>query len=112
MNRTTAKLLAETISLNEIKQMFLNAQSNIPDWTQASKINKGMSKGAAFNVLTAGMDKYESAEKIHHMAKTNMLREFGEHLPNYQKPVKTNKNYPTPTHQDPKKLEGDWWNQT
>lgn len=35
MNRSEAKSLAETATPEQIKQMFLNAQSNITDWKQS-----------------------------------------------------------------------------
>lgn len=76
MNKQDAKKLAETITNEQLHQMFLNAQSNITDWEHASKINKGLSVGVAFNILTAG----GFGRPIHNIAKTNMLREFGDYL--------------------------------
>jgi hypothetical protein len=95
MNRNEARKLAETVSDEDIKQMFINAQTRITDWEQVSRVNKGMTKGAAFNILAKG------GVASHILGRTNQIWEFGEFLPNYQKPVKKEKNYPKPFHQDP-----------
>jgi len=101
MNRKDAKEIAETVSLEDLKQMFIKAQNSIKDWTQVSNVNLGLSKGVAFNILSKGIDKHTSAKEIHIMGKTNMVREFGEYLPNYEKKIKPKKTYPAPSHQEP-----------
>ena len=83
MNRTAAREIAETITPQQIKQMFDKAKENITDWRKVSVVNKGMSKGAAWNILAKDFD----IEDEHHMIrKTNMVREFGEFLPDELKP--------------------------
>ena len=84
MNRQEAKKLALTISIEDLKQMFLNAQEGIKDWNETSRVNKNITKGIAFNILSKcyddeGVWRKESVGSI--IAKTNMLREFGEWLP-------------------------------
>jgi hypothetical protein len=104
MNRNEAKKLAETVSVEDLKQMFINAKNGIKDWTKVSTVNKGLTKGTAFNILSVGtLD-----EKTHIIAKRNMLREFGEFLPGYVKPVKPKKIVNQPTHQEPRNL-GVWY---
>ncbi len=98
MGRREAKELAEKVSLEDLIQMFYNAQNSIKDWTQVSIVNKGMTKGVAFNILSKNIESYE---KIHVVARVNMLREFGEYLPNCEKKQKERKQYPAPTHQEP-----------
>ena len=56
MNRTDAKLIAEKITNEELAEMFANAKANITDWTKVSSVNKGMSKGAAWNILASDFD--------------------------------------------------------
>jgi hypothetical protein len=85
MNRNLAKELALNVSLEDLKQMFVMAKDKISDWTKVSDVNKGMSKGTAFNILSAGINNYKSINEIHNLAKTNMIREFGEFLPNIPK---------------------------
>lgn len=103
MNRNEAKKIAETVTNSELKDMFLNAQSEIKDWTQRSIVNLGMTKGAAFNILSACIDKYIYENRtIHILAKTNMVREFGEYLTNYERKYKDKKELPKPVHQEPK----------
>jgi len=98
MNRKTAREIAETITNEQIKQMFDTAKAKITDWTKVSSVNKGMTKGIAWNILAKDFD----LETKHHiLAKTNMVREFGEFLPNELKPQKKIKQYKPPVHQDP-----------
>jgi hypothetical protein len=88
MNRTDAKKIAETITNEELNEMFENAKANITDWTKVSNVNKGMSKGAAWNILASD---FNIDIKYHNMARVNMVREFGEFLPNHLKPAKKTK---------------------
>lgn len=105
MRRHEARKIAEGVSVEDLKQMFLNAQNGIKDWTKVSRVNKGLTKGTAFNILSkCGID-----EKTHILAKTNIVWEFGEWLPNYRKEVKTKSQSAEPTHQNPIKLDDDWF---
>jgi len=99
MNRKVAREIAETISNEQIQQMFDNAKSKITDWTKTSLVNKGMTKGLAWNVLAKDFD----LEVKHHiMVKINMVREFGDFLPDDLKPKKKAKvKFTKPTHQNP-----------
>jgi hypothetical protein len=100
MNKTDAKKIAETITNEELDEMFKNAKEKITDWTKVSNVNKGMSKGTAWNILASDFD----VEKTYHrLAKINMVREFGEYLPNYLKPTKKVKSTTVNVvHQEPK----------
>lgn len=97
MNRNEAKKLAETVTSEQLKQMFLNAQERITDWRQVSRVNKGMSKGTAFNILSAGT--IDIRQKL---AVTNMIWEFGEYLPGYTKPIAKERPEIAVHHQEPK----------
>lgn len=98
MNRNEARKIAETVSSEDLKQMFLNAQNKITDWTQVSRVNKGLSKGIAFNAFTKnGLITANS----HILAKTNAIREFGDFLPNYEKVIKEKRSNVKCSHQDP-----------
>ena len=85
MNRTDARKIAETITNEQLKQIFEAAKTQIIDWTKVSNVNKGLTKGAAWNILAKNFD-LNSAHHI--LAKTNMIREFGEFLPSELKPQK------------------------
>ena len=78
MNRNEARKIAETITNEQIKEMFDKAQSEIKDWAKVSSVNKGLTKGSAWNILTKA---FNVDDKIHILAKTNMVREFGDFLP-------------------------------
>ena len=89
MSKSEAKKLAETVTISDLRLMFVNAFNTITKWDEPSRINKGMSKGAAYNILgKSGFD-----GMMHKIAKVNMIREFGEYLPTYKKkePVKRKK---------------------
>lgn len=102
MNRNEAKQLADTATPEQLRQMFLNAQERITDWRQVSRVNKSMSKGTAFNILSAGsLDVKTFASKI---AVTNMIWEFGEYLPGYTKPLAKERTEISVHHQEPKFL--------
>lgn len=89
MNRKDAKIIAETITNEEIGQMFENVKKGFVDWTKVSDVNKGMSKGVAWNILASDFNVNTTYSNL---AKVNMIREFGDFLPENLKPVKINVN--------------------
>lgn len=101
MNRNLAKDLAENITLEELKQMFIKAKETITDWTKVSDVNAGMTKGAAFNILSAGINDYKSINDVHNLAKVNMIREFGDFLPNLPVKEKVKSQTKNLCHQEP-----------
>lgn len=103
MNRIEAMVLSEVVTLDELKEMFRNAQNNIEDWERMSRINKGMTIGAAYNILSFEPDKYSSIKDINTLGIINMIWEFGEYLPGYEKPSsKPRPDRSTVIHQEPK----------
>lgn len=99
MKRSDARKIAETITNEQLVQMLNNAKEGITDWTKVSSVNKSFTKGVAWNILGANFD-----PTIHHhiLAKTNMVREFGDFLPEELKPKKKEKVKIVPHHQEPK----------
>jgi hypothetical protein len=98
MNRNDARKIAETITGEQIQTMFNNAKNGIKDWTKVSSVNKGLTKGTAWNILAK---EFNPNVEHHILAKTNMVREFGEFLPDELKPKKEKIEYGLPTHQNP-----------
>lgn len=98
MNRSIAKQIAENITNAQLQEMFNRAKVGIIDWTRVSSVNKGMSKGAAWNVLAKDFDINHS---YHIMAKINMVREFGEFLPDELKPKIKKREKINIIHQNP-----------
>jgi len=95
MTRGYAKKLAERVTNQELRDMFYNAQRHLIQWggwDKASKNNKSISVACAFNILSCGVDNEDFlSKKLNDIVKFNMIREFGEHLPDYipeQKEVK------------------------
>lgn len=99
MNRSDARKIAETITNEQLMEMFETAKSKITDWTKVSVVNKGITKGVAWNILA---QKFDMSHNYHVLAKKNMIREFGEFLPAELKPKKNSKIIMTPIHQEPK----------
>jgi hypothetical protein len=98
MNRSAARKIAETITNEQLQQMFETAKAKITDWTKVSNCNLGLTKGVAWNILAKNFDVTQS---YHILAKTNMVREFGEFLPNELKPKKKERQVQQPSHQEP-----------
>ena len=99
MNRKFARKLADTITNEQLLLMFVKAKTNITDWEKVSIVNKGLTKGVAWNVLAKDFD---VNKKYHVLGKTNMIREFGEYLPEELKPPpKEKKRNFTVVHQNP-----------
>jgi len=101
MNKNLAKQIAQKITNEQLKLMFDNAKANIKNWNIISNVNKGMSKGVAWNILA---DNFDINENYHILAKTNMIREFGEYLSDEFKPNKKKKETQSFVHQNPKFL--------
>ena len=95
MNKQKAKKLAKIISHSDFQLMFELAKKEIKDWTIPSNVNKGLSKGKAWNLLYPMSFKSESFFKSHdtgNLAKINMIREFGDHIEHlYELDEKKNK---------------------
>lgn len=99
MNRSDAKKIAQNITNEQLQEMLNNAKVGVKDWTKVSNCNKGITKGVAWNILAKDFD----INYNHHMlSKINMIREFGEFLPEKLKLEKrTRKKYDNLIHQDP-----------
>ena len=100
MNRTDARKIAETITNEQLQEMFNNAKEKITDWTKVSDVNKGITKGVGWNILAKDFD---VKHDYHILAKTNMVWEFGDFLPDELKLKKQSRQSPfqSPTHHDP-----------
>lgn len=100
MNKHDARKIAETVTNEQLKEMFDNAKTGIKDWTKISSVNIGMTKGTAWNILAKD---FNVEQDYHILAKTNMVREFGEFLPYglRSKPTRNKLNIIKPVHQDP-----------
>ena len=76
MNRNDAERIAEVITPEQFTQMLLNAINSIEDWTARSIVNKGLSKGDAWGILS----KVDPASNSK-LGLINAIWEFGEYLP-------------------------------
>lgn len=101
MNRKDAKAIAANITNEELLTMLTNAKKYIKNWKVRSIVNKSMTKGVAWNILAKDFD---VNYKYHILAKINMIREFGEYLPDHLKIMKEKKitDVKPIIHQDPK----------
>jgi hypothetical protein len=98
MNKSDARKIAETITNEQLQQMFEKAKIEIKDWTKVSSVNKGLTKGVGWNILAKDFDVNKDYNIL---AKTNMVKEFGEFLPDELKPKKEKRKFQQPNHQDP-----------
>lgn len=100
MNRSDARKIAEIITNEELQEMFNTAKSKITNWEEVSRVNRGMTKGVSWNILTRDFNVNKS---YHILAKTNMVREFGQFLPDRLKPSIKKKEWSDkpPIHQEP-----------
>lgn len=99
MNRTDAKKIAETITFEQLSNMFERAKNGIVDWEEVSSVNKGMTKGMAWNILYRGLDKGMTHRSL---GIKNMIWEFGDYLDPELKPKKKVKREAVKAHhQDP-----------
>lgn len=98
MTRHEAMNLADKITNEQLLQMFKSAKDNIKNWTDPSKVNRGLTKGAAWNVLA----KYFNVNKDYILIiKYNMIREFGKYLPDELKPTRAKRTIQSnPSHQE------------
>ena len=85
MNKSDARKIAETITNEQLNKMFERAKTSITNWKARSKVNQHLSIGATWNILYRV---YDVNERLHVIAKTNMVREFGEYIDESLKPVK------------------------
>lgn len=100
MNRNEANRIADTITNDELAEMFQRAKAEIKDWRKPSQVNKCMTLGTSWNILAKD---FNPAKEYSNLAKTNMVREFGDHLPRYVKnrKAKSSSDQRPLTHQDP-----------
>ena len=98
MKTYKARIIAEVITNEQLLQMLETAKTGVKDWKQVSNINKGITKGAAWNIIATSFDVNKKHTQI---LKLNMIREFGEFLPKELIPKdKKNVNI-KPIHQEP-----------
>lgn len=98
MKTYKARIISEVITNEQLLKMMETARTGVKDWKQVSILNKGITKGYAWNILAASFDVNRS---IAHILKINMIREFGEFLPKELIPKdKKNVNI-KPIHQEP-----------
>ena len=99
MTKTEAKKLANDVTLENIVKMFVTARTEIKDWTIPSKLNKGMSKGACFNILVQCLH----VDSYH--INVNQLFEFGDYYPDYDKTINKKQKITNFMHQEPFDLD-------
>ena len=104
MNKNQCRELADKITEAEMTEMFENAKVEIKDWTKISRINKGFTRGVAWNILYAAFTSESPFRIQSRLAKRNMIFEFQDFLPKHLIPEKKVKNKTDVkiTHQNPK----------
>lgn len=99
MNKRKAQKIAEHITNQQLADMLEAARKGITDWEERSAVNKGITKGVAWNILG---QKFDPSKQYHQLAKVNMIWEFGDFLPAELMPEAPAKPpRPKPQHQPP-----------
>lgn len=79
MTKKECTQVSINITKEQIILMLNNAKKEVVDWTKPSSLNKGMTIGTSWNILTSGiLDNYD----IPTIIIVKLLREFGDYLPN------------------------------
>jgi hypothetical protein len=87
MNKRDAKLIAETVTREQLLAMFERAKVSITDWKEPSKVNPSITLGAAWNIYYPAFINDRRPMTLGHV-KTNMLWVFGDYLDESLKPGK------------------------
>jgi hypothetical protein len=87
MNKKDAKMVAETITVEQLAAMFDRAKTSITDWKKPSHVNPSISLGAAWNIYYPALVKGLRPINLPHV-KTNMVWVFGDYLADELKPAK------------------------
>jgi hypothetical protein len=87
MNISYAKIVAKSITTEQLKRMVINAKDNITDWKKPSVVNLSATIGTSWNILTPWVFKEFLLNNIGHSHMVNLIREFGEYLPEELKPI-------------------------
>ena len=85
MSPRNAKLIAETVTRDQLAAMFEKAKTSIPDWTVASDINPCMSLGKTWNVM---YPLFMKGGRLSPIIRKNMVWAFGDYLDESLKPAK------------------------
>jgi hypothetical protein len=104
MHRHEARKIAEKITDAQIHDLLVTARKNITKWSDPSRINKTMSRGVVFNIINGAVDNTDpKAVRVSVLIKQNIIREFGEYLPdNLKIDKKKRADNTAPYHEDPK----------
>lgn len=87
MNKRDAKQLADTITHEQLVDMFDRARNSITNWTTPSNANPSISLGAAWNMYYPCLMQNMPPLKLR-LVRTNMLWVFGDYLDEALKPKK------------------------
>ena len=99
MNKVNARKIAEVVTNEQLCKMIDLARDGVTKWDAVSVVNKGITKGVAWNILCSSFD---TTVEHHFMVKLNMVREFGEFIEGeFELPRRERKGVVKPFHQEP-----------
>jgi hypothetical protein len=85
MNKRDAKIIAETITREQLAVMFEKAKASIIDWREPSNANPCITLGAAWNIF---YPVFLNCIRLKPLLIQNMLWVFGDYLADELKPAK------------------------
>lgn len=108
MNKNSAKRIAREneISYGEIKEILTKARASDINWEAVSSVNKGITKGVAFNIFWKGITDEDHVVPYSTLYAQNVLREFGEfsQYADYNNPKKQRNATTKVVHQEPMEI--------
>jgi len=102
MNKSNAKVIAETITRDQLAAMFQTAKESISDWSAASSVNPSMSMGKVWNIM---YPLFVANQPLRPQITINMVWAFGDHLEPSLKPAKKKRAAPAAVHHEDPRFE-------
>lgn len=87
MKRAYAEIVVDSITNEQLKQMVINAKEQITHWKKPSIVNLSATIGTTWNILTPWVFNEIFLINMGRNHKLNLIREFGEYLPEEAKPI-------------------------
>lgn len=104
MNKSNAKVIAETITRDQLEAMFQTAKESIGDWSAASSVNPSMSLGKVWNIM---YPLFLANRPLQPAITTNMVWAFGDYLEVSLKPAKKKRPAPPSVYHEEPNFEVD-----
>lgn len=86
IERVLAATFVYDCTMEEIIETLMIARVMVKDWTERSVVNRSMSRGAFYNMMSASIGNTITSCSIL-SSKRNIILEFGEYMPSYERRI-------------------------